>query len=177
MKNSKLHLFLFNAIGGAAVLGSYVHGILTHPHPGKTLWGGLPESLRPLYTGSMLAAAGGFIGMITYLAQLPQKEARIFGGRLPLSAIYVPLGVIHVASTLWMPLTFAFADSRSEALWTAVRIDLALVGLSAIALIPAVATATPRGKGFAAALASTGAFAFHTAILDAIVWPALYRKG
>ena len=175
MKTSKLNLLLFNAIGGAAVLGSYVHGILTHPHPGRTLWGGLPESLRPLYTGSMLAAAGGFIGMITYLAKLP--EARILGGRLPLSAIYVPLGVIHVASTLWMPLTFAFADSQSQARWAAVRIDLALVGLSAIALIPAVATATPRGKGLAAALAGTAAFAFHTAILDAIVWPALYRKG
>ena len=36
-------------VGGIAVLGSYVWGVGA-PGVGAALWGGVPESLRPLYT-------------------------------------------------------------------------------------------------------------------------------
>ena len=54
-------------VGGLAVLASYVVGFLTHPDTRWGIWGGVPASLRPLYTVSMLLAAAGFFPMTIYL--------------------------------------------------------------------------------------------------------------
>jgi hypothetical protein len=172
MHSARWRFLLFNALGGAAVLGSYVHGIVTHDQPGRTLWGGIPLSVQHLYTASMGTATVGFLLLFAYFFRLLPDRARL--GRLPLSALYVPLLLVHVASTLWMPLSFAYNAAPSPAGWAAVRIDLLFVGAGALLLIAAVATTAPRGRGFVAALLGAIAFAFQTAILDALVWPALY---
>ena len=174
MNPSRWRFLLFNAVGGAAILGSYVHGISTHASPGSTLWGGVPSGVQALYTASMFTAAAGFLSMFGYFFRLLPDGTRLFGGRLPVQAIYAPLLVVHVASTLWMPLTFFHAAAPSVARWTAVRTDLLLVGAGALLLIAAVATSKPRGRGFVGALVGSVAFAFQTAVLDALVWPALY---
>lgn len=67
MHPKKWLLLLINIIGGAAVLGSYALGILTHPDAGQVLWGDVPESLRALYTANMFLAAIGYFALIYYL--------------------------------------------------------------------------------------------------------------
>ncbi len=42
------------------VLASYVHGYVTNPDIRWDIWGGIPSSLRPVYTVSMLGATAGF---------------------------------------------------------------------------------------------------------------------
>jgi hypothetical protein len=174
MHPKKLRFIAFNALGGAAIVGSYLHGILTKTEPGKALWGGVPQPLQPLYTVSMLTATAGFLKMFSYFHSQDPDTARVFGGRFSLSSLYVPLGVIHVASSLWMPLTFKYLESPSPAMWAAVRGVLLLTGAGALMMIAAVATTSPRKSGRTAALIGACAFAFQTAVLDALVWPALY---
>ena len=57
MHPQKRSLLWINVVGGIAVLGSYVHGIVTNPLTRGEVWGGVPEALQPLYTASMLSAA------------------------------------------------------------------------------------------------------------------------
>ena len=58
-----------------------------------------------------------------------------------------------------------------------IRMVLILVGLGSIALVWALFRLQPVMPGLPRTLAIVGAsyFAFHTAILDAIVWTALFR--
>jgi hypothetical protein len=174
-RGGRRSLFLaLNALGGLAILGSYAHGLLTQPEPGR-VWGGVPEGLRPLYTVSMLAAAAGYFPMTLYvLLGLDPLRTRV--GRFGWPAFTALYALVLVPSALWMPLTFALLDAPSGALWLAVRGVLALVGLGALGVLAAIAVARPRGPRLAwiAALVGAAAFALQTAVLDALVWPAYF---
>jgi len=163
-------------VGGAAVLGSYVHGIATHPETRNEVWGSVPESLKPLYTVSMFTAAAGWMLFTSYLFfRLPPAQTRIAGG-LDYRAFVVLQAVALVGSALWMPLTFLYLDAPSAGLWWLIRIDLLGVGLAALGIIAALAVAEPRPASVWRALALLGSvlFAFQTLVLDALVWPAYF---
>ena len=170
-------LWLLNVVGGVAVLGSYAHGIASHADPGIALWGHLPASMRPMYQLSMLAAAAGYFAFGSFLCfRVPPESTRI-AGRFGYGAWLVPHALILVPSTLWMPLTFWYVDAPDNARWIAVRMVLMLVATGSVLLVMGIATMqpkTPRG-GWLAALVGAAMFAFHTLVLDALVWPALYR--
>ena len=53
-------LVVLNVLGGIAVLGSYVAAFTGAPDFQDGLWGGVPESLRSLYTVITLLAAAGY---------------------------------------------------------------------------------------------------------------------
>jgi hypothetical protein len=76
-----------------------------------------------------------------------------------------------------MPLTNAYVANPSTGLWAGTRIVLAVVGLASIGLVWALLTLQTRVPGIAywLAVAGSGYFAFHTAILDAIIWTALFK--
>jgi hypothetical protein len=164
-----------NVVGGIAVLGSYAHGIATHPETRGDLWGGLPAALQPLYSLNMcLAAAGYFLFTSFVLFRLDAERVRVFGygyGVFPL--LY---GAILVASALWLPLTFEMLAGPSPALWLAIRLDLAITGLASLALLAAIARVRPHEAPGARRLALVGAafFCLQTALLDALVWPAWF---
>ena len=173
-------LLAINVVGGIAVLGSYALGIRSHAEAGVLLWGGVPESLRPLYTTSMITATVGYLAFTGYLFFLVDPDAaRVgpFGYRL-LLLLYV---LVLLPSALWMPLTFRFLDggATSESLWLAVRGVLALVGLGAAAMIAALATlqGAPGGRWRIVALIGAVAFSIQTSLLDGIIWPAFFRRG
>jgi len=165
-----------NVIGGIAVLGSYAHGILTHPETRGEVWGGVPEGLRPLYGISMWLAAAGYLAFTGFVLRgLDPREVRLAGGFgygafLPLYAL------VLIPSALWMPLTFAMLERPDPVLWLAIRGVLALVGLGALGIIAALLTLRDRRPLWAYVPALIGAvcFAFQTAVLDAIVWPAYF---
>ncbi|MBW2508727.1 MAG: hypothetical protein JRE81_08865, partial [Deltaproteobacteria bacterium] len=107
-------------MGGAAVLGSYVHGLLTHPETRNDLWGSIPLELQAVYGVTMwLAAAGYFFFSYYFLVRTDADEARF--GRFGFGLINALYALIMVASALWMPLTFAYFENPSPAMWLLVR--------------------------------------------------------
>lgn len=174
----RLWLVVLNVVGGIAVLGSYAHGIATHENPGTALWGGIPTSMRPLYTVGMLAAAVGYFGFVSYLLFGVDPESVRVGSRFDYSLFLVLHALILIPSAVWMPLTFAYVAQPSVALWWAVRSVLFLVGSGAIAQVVALSVLRPNQPTWWWGISIAGAalFAAHTAILDALVWPAYFPK-
>lgn len=165
-----------NFAGGSAVLASYVYGLASNPLARGAIWGGVPDSLRPLYTVSMLLAAAGYFAFTYFvLFRLDPVELRI-AGRLRYRALCVLYALILVPSALWMPLTFAMIASPSGALWLAIRLVLATVGIGSAGLLACLgAIRAPESRGARAlAIAGGAAFCFQTAVLDALVWPAFF---
>jgi len=164
-----------NAVGGVAVLGSYVHGLLTHPDTRNELWGSMPPELQAVYGVTMWLAAGGYFFFSYYfLVRTEADEVRF--GRFGFGLINALYALIMIASAAWMPLTFAYLDQPSSTLWLAVRIDLLAVGIGSIGLIVALFTMKPCAEGLSAVLALLGLlfFAVQTAFLDPLVWPQFF---
>jgi hypothetical protein len=171
-----LFMIILNVVGGIAVLASYAHGLLTHPGAGGALWGGVPASLQPLYTVSMLLAAIGYFPFTAFLLlQVDPQQARI-GGRLGYGWFNVFYALVLIPSALWLPLTFMLIDRWSPLLWLTIRVVLGLVALGSLALLLGLVTLAPPGGGLLRRLAIAGAVAFcvQTVILDALVWPAYF---
>ena len=164
-----------NVIGGVAVLGSYAHGIATHPNPGA-VWGGVPASLQPVYTVSMLAAATGyFLFSWCVFFRIDPDTARV-GDRRAWPILLALYAGFLLPSALWMPLTFSMLAAPDPATWFAVRLVLAVVGLASVGLIWVLARVSPSPGPVARVVALAGALAFvnQTALLDALVWPAYF---
>jgi hypothetical protein len=164
-----------NVVGGAAVLGSYVHGLATHPDTRNDLWGTIPLELQAVYNVTMLlAAAGYFFFSYYFLARTDADEVRF--GKRGFGLITALYALILVTSALWLPLTFAYLESPSPGLWAIIRADLFGVGIGAIGLIVALFVMKPRAEGTAGVLALLGLllFALQTAFLDPLVWPQFF---
>lgn len=163
------------AVGGAAVLGSYLMAF-SRENASAVLWGGVPGFLKPLYTVNMWLAALGFFPM-TWVLALREAPGRVrfLGGR-GFGTLFPLYLLVLVPSALWMPLTFAWAEAPSTLGWWIVRVDLLLVGIGALGLLGATLTVQPRPRPALHVLAVVGALAFclQTAVLDALVWPAYY---
>jgi len=169
-------LLVLNALGGAAVLGSYYYGLAGHPGAGDALWGGVPEALKPFYTVSMLAAAVGYFPF-TYLFVFRVDPDRVrIAGSLGFGWILLLYALILVPSAMWLPLTLRLAGAWSEWLWTAIRVVLALVGLGSLGILFSLIRLAPVPSRalHVAAIAGAIAFCVQTALLDATVWPAFY---
>jgi hypothetical protein len=176
MHRDRLRLLWINLLGGVAVLGSYVHGLATHPATRGDVWGGVPEALQPLYTANMFLAAAGYLTFTAFVFWRLDPDAAPETSRVPFrtwSRLYL---LILAPSALWMPLTFAYLDSPSPALWWAVCGVLWTVGLASLAMIAALlrvrCAEAPRMRSFA--IVGAVAFSLQTAVLDAIVWVAYF---
>jgi hypothetical protein len=177
MVSQQIILLILNAIGGAAVIGSYVFG-LQQGQGASALWGGVPDGMRTVYTISMLLSALSFFLFIFFiLFRLHPDKIRI-GNWTGFGLFYAIFSLILIPSAIWMPLTNAYIAHPSTIAWILIRLVLILVGLGSIALVWALFRLQPVVPGLSRTLAIIGAsyFAFHTAILDAIVWAALFRN-
>ena len=170
-------LLIINVLGGAAVIGSYVLGLRGQSGGANVLWGGVPANLRPVYTVSMILSALGYFAFVYYIfLQLIPAQTSI-AGISGFTLFYVIFLFILIPSAFWMPLTNMYVGNPSTGIWIAVRTVLAIVGLASIALVWALLTLQGRVAGIAywLAVVGSGYFAFHTAILDAIVWATLFK--
>ena len=141
-----------------------------------SVWGGVPVSLQPVYTVSMLLAATGYFLFTPYVFfSLDAQSIRVFG-RFGFAAFNVIYAAILLPSAMWMPLTFEMVATPDPTLWISIRTVLLVVGAASLSLIGAVATAAPPGRqGFRVlAILGAGLFTFQTAVLDAVVWPAYF---
>jgi hypothetical protein len=176
MGKQKLILLLINVIGGIAVTGSYVLG-LRGDLGTEVLWGGVPESIRPVYTVSMVLSAVGYFAFLNLLLLRVDPTEVTVGRRFGYSIFHPIFCLILIPSAFWMPLTNLYADAPSGGTWTGIRVVLFLVGLASSALAWALLTLRPRNrdKAYWAAVVGGCYFAFHTFVLDAILWAALFR--
>jgi len=176
MHRQKLALLAIILVGGTAVMVSYIYPIMTHPQYVEPAWGGVTPEIRRFYAPSMLLAASGYF-FFTYflLFRLDAEQARV-AGRFGFWVFNVLYAAILVGSALYMPLTFAFVAQPSMPLWWVIRLVLAVVGLASLGLLAALLALQPREPAWAywLAVAGTIAFSFQTAVLDMLVWPALY---
>lgn len=174
MGTQQIILLIINILGGAAVMLSYVYGLKGQTGGANVLWGGVPQGIRPVYTVSMILSALGYFAFIFYLLfQATDPADSLYS----YSFYYVIFIVILGASAFWMPLTNMYVNNGGTGLWIAIRAVLALVGLGSIALVWALLGVHISAHGTAWWLAVVGAsyFALHTAILDAVVWAALFK--
>src|SRR5512144_1568173 len=125
MNLGRRSLLWLNALGGIAVLGSYVHGLAANPSTSGAVWGDVPEVLRPLYTLNMFLAAAGYFAFSAFVFRLDPERTRI-AGRFGFGAFHVLYALILVPSALWLPLTFEMLEAPSTGLWVAIRTTLAL---------------------------------------------------
>jgi hypothetical protein len=125
----------------------------------------------------MILSALGFFAFIYFILFRLVPGEVLIGGRFGFSLFYAIFLVILVASAFWMPLTNAYVGNPSTGMWIGIRTVLALVGLGSIALMLVLLTLQTKVPGISywLAVAGSGYFAFHTAILDAIVWAALFK--
>lgn len=176
MHRQKLAMLIIILVGGTAVMVSYIYPIMTQPQYVEPAWGGVTPDIRRFYAPSMLLAASGFF-FYTYflLLRVDPDQARI-AGRFGFWVFNVLYAAILVGSALYMPLTFAFVAEPSMRLWWVIRLVLAVVGLASLGLLGSLLALKPRRPAWAYWLAVAGSvtFSFQTAVLDMLVWPALY---
>jgi hypothetical protein len=174
--SQKLAMLIIILVGGAGVLASYAYCVMKHPEYVGPAWGGVTPDIRRFYAPSMLLAASGFF-FYTYflLFRVDPDQARI-ARRLGFWVFNVLYAAVLVGSALYMPLTFAFVAQPSTFVWWTIRLALFAVGLASLALLVSLLALRPRQPGWAYWLAVAGSvtFSFQTAVLDMLVWPALY---
>jgi hypothetical protein len=177
MGTQQLVLLIINILGGAAVILSYIYGLKGQEGGANVLWGGVPANIRPVYTVSMILSALGYFAFLYYIFfRLDPTQTSIFGIS-GFVLFYVIFLLILIPSAFWMPLTNIYVSNPSTGIWVWVRTVLALVGIASIALFVTLLTLQGKVPGTShwLAIVGSGYFAFHTAILDAIVWAALFK--
>jgi hypothetical protein len=176
MHRQRLALLFTILVGGTAVMVSYVYPVMAQPQYVEPAWGGVTPEIRRFYVPSMLLAASGYF-FYTYflLFRADPDEVRV-GGRFGYGVFTVLYAAILIGSALYMPLTFAMVAQPSMPLWWTIRAVLAVVGLASLGLIGALLALRPRQPSWAYWLAVAGSvtFSFQTAVLDMLIWPALY---
>jgi len=176
MHKNKWLMLIINILGGAAVLGSYVWGFQTYPGAGDVLWGGVPESVRPLYTANMFIAAIGYFAFVYFtLFRLSPTETRVFG-RFGYGLFNFIYATILIPSALWMPFSLLAVEISSPVMVWVVRLVLTVVGLASMGLLISLTRVKPVHPRWAQILAVIGSIAFcvQTVLLDAIIWGALF---
>lgn len=164
MHPARRDFLLVNLVGGVAVLGSYALWLGHRPEEAGLLWGAIGGAGRTVYTSSMLLAAAGYFAFTVPLLVADPERTGLGGLQATLALILLP-------SALWMPLAFEFLRFPSAVSWWAMRAVLGVVGIASLALVAGIARrreVLPAGR---LALAGSVAFAFQTAVLDALVWP------
>jgi len=163
-------------VGGLAVVASYVWGFLSHPETRWDIWGGIPLSLRPVYTVSMLLAAAGFFPMTTFLLlRVDHGDGSMphwTGYRVLLCAYLLALA----GSAVWMPLTYAAIEAPSALLWLAIRITLLIVAIGAVGILAVLLRAPQKTpvRWYRLAVLGCILFCWQTVVLDALVWTYYY---
>jgi hypothetical protein len=171
MPIQKIIILVINLIGGIAVIGSYIWGLKTGAGGANALWGGTPTAVRPIYTVSMLLSALGYFAFIYFIL------FKLDPASLNFSIFYMIFFGILAASAFWMPLSNMFLANPGNSLWIGIQAVLAIVGISSCVLAWVLISLHAKETGLAYWLAVAGSvyFAFHTAILDMILWPIFFR--
>lgn len=175
MDRPRLQYLAVNVLGGVGVLGSYAHGLSTHPGRGDELWGTMPEAVQPIYAANMPLAALGYLLVFAFLLLTPpsgiQREGQPLHGWFTLATL-----VFLLASTWWMPLCWQALDTGDPELLKWIQLVLAVAGAAALGILVQLFRLDPTPRPRLRKVA-TGAFCFlvlQCTVLDALVWPRFF---
>lgn len=177
MPAMKRWMIIVSLVGGVAVLGSYVLGTLVQPNASQILWGGVPQSIQPFYTVSMLLATAGYFAFSYFIIfRLTPQETQV-SGRFGYGLFIALYTAILFPSAIWMPLTYLAIEQSSPTLAWAVRIVLWVVAAASLGLLGALLKVKPNHPLWAHRIALAGSlvFCFQTVVLDALVWCGLFQ--
>ncbi len=178
MDSQRKALFLMIAVGGSAVLGSYVLAFAVEPEIRSGLWGGIPDSLQGFYTVNMLLAAAGFFPATYWLGLKTPVDQFVDYTGLRFEALMLAYAAILMPSALWLPLTAIYIGEPTALLWIAIRIVLFLVGAGATCVAYMLIRRAAKGPSIVwGAVVAFFFFWLQTMILDAIVWPWFYHSA
>ena len=177
MATQHIILLIINIIGGAAVIGSYIFGLNAQSGGVNVLWGSVPANIRPVYTVSMVLSALGYFAFLYYILFRLDPAQTSIAGISGFTLFYVIFLLILIPSAFWMPLANIYVGNPGAGMLVLVRIVLVIVGLASIALLWALLILHGKAPGVSywLAVVGSGYFAFHTTILDAVVWSALFK--
>jgi hypothetical protein len=178
LESKQVILLIINILGGAAVIGSYILGLGGQSGGANVLWGGVPTNIRPVYTVSMILSALSYFAFIYLLLfRLVPGDVAI-AGRFGYGLFFAIFLLILISSAFWMPLTNIYVGNPSNGTWIAIRAVLFIVALGSIALFWALLSLQTKNHDlpYWLAVVGSGYFAFHTFVLDAILWAALFRQ-
>lgn len=158
---------------GPAVLASYAFCFAMWPEAVARMWGGVPASVRGVYTAWMFVAAAGYAAFTPALYLHAAAVSRIAFG-WPARALPALYAALLIGSILWMPLTKWSLDGAVP--FALVVADLWIVAGASLALLATTLRLAPPLPGAWRVAAPLGAAAFcvQTVLLDALVWPALW---
>jgi len=169
MPIQKLILLIINIGGGGAVLGSYIIGLAGKTNGSAALWGGTPANVKPFYSASMLLAALSYFVFLYFIFFKLSPEVVNF------NILYLIFIGILLPSILWMPLTNLYVTAPGAGVWLGIRLVLILVGLFSIALTWFLMRLGGSGTAYGLAVGGSVYLAFHTLVLDAILWPVFFK--
>lgn len=177
MDTDARRLAALNVAGGIAVLASYAWGVALSPALRTGLWGGVPETLRGVYTVNMLLAAAGYFPFAFLLVFRAPRERLRAEARVGPGLVFALFALMLLPSAAWLPLTARMIEAPSDATWFAIRGVLLAVGAGSTGLLVLLARIARARDGALANSALLGAIPFwtQTAVLDALVWPAYWR--
>jgi hypothetical protein len=178
MDTQQFTLGLINVAGGILVLGSYTHGLITHPANRDAIWGGVPETIKPLYTANMLFAAAGYLAFTYFIMFSLNRDSAQLADLSGFKVFYIIYALILFPSALWMPLTYAALGHPDSSLYYwAVRVTLAVVGLASLALLGVLLSlhSSESSPTYWLAVAGSVFFCIQTAVLDGTVWSVYFR--
>jgi hypothetical protein len=178
MNTQQIALGLINIVGGILVLGSYAHGLITHPANRDAIWGGVPEAIKPLYTANMLFAAVGYLAFTYFVMFSLNRDSTQLAHLSGFKVFYIIYAFILFTSALWMPLTYAALGNPGSGLYLwAVRVTLVIVGLASLALLGVLLSlhSSEASPVYWLAVAGSVFFCIQTAVLDAVLWTAYFR--
>ena len=172
-KNQKIFLFI-QIVFGTLVPLSYVLGLGENT---DAMWGGVPNNIRPIYTVSMLISAAGFFVFSTYTFLKVFKESFTLPYCLKKWTIHLSYILILIPSALWIPLVNVMLEKPSDLIWFSIRTVLLLVALGTLSLLILILKAKKDKKDlfYSATIFGLIWFLFHTGVLDAIIWPYLFK--
>jgi hypothetical protein len=171
-KHQKIFLGLIT-VSGTLVLGSYILGV-NDSGTADIMWGGVPTNWRGLYTISMIISALSYFIFSTYtFINIVGKKVQ---SKYPLYTIYILYSLILIPSALWIPLVESMIKSPSDLTWIAIRTVLILVAFGTLGLLFFFLRLPTQKKKFFYYISVVGIiiFLFHTGVLDAAIWPALW---
>jgi len=168
----KIFIFTILPLGSLVVL-SYILGIGDNA---DILWGGVTEKLRKPYTLSMLLSATSYMIFTSYIFFNLLKNQHSLPFNIPTYWIVIIYAVMLIASAAWIPLVNRMVSNPTNITWILIRTSLALVAFASLAILILIFKTPDNTLHYKISLIGITIYLIHTGILDAIIWPYLWKK-
>jgi hypothetical protein len=159
---------------GAVVILTYVLGLGGNA---DAMWGGVPERFRGAYTISMILSAISYFVFSSYIFFNILSGDIALPFSLNTKIVNIAYLVLLISSSLWIPLVNAMLSNPSDLIWFGIRSVLILVALATLLLLVLIIKLPVENKStyYILTIVSLSIFLFHTGILDAIIWPYMWK--